>query len=206
MAGRPKTIAAKRLTRTERVEGLHLVVVGDRPATRADCVDGPRPCPWPSCRHHLGVEVNPETGSLVLNTPRAIDGDFSAMADTCALDVADRGGVTLEVVGELFGVTRERVRQVEENALFRLRSAGEALGEAKPVPPRSRAKRKGTLPVLSLAVEVVRRLGTCSPLRLAELLEISLQGAQQHMSRGAHLGLLRRVAPGVYVATAKEAG
>ena len=25
----------------------------DRPRTRADCLKGPRPCPWIMCRHHL---------------------------------------------------------------------------------------------------------------------------------------------------------
>ena len=28
-----------------------------RPITRADCIDGPRPCPWVSCRHHLLLEI-----------------------------------------------------------------------------------------------------------------------------------------------------
>ena len=28
-----------------------------RPLTRAECKDGPRPCPWVSCRHHLLLEV-----------------------------------------------------------------------------------------------------------------------------------------------------
>lgn len=28
-----------------------------RPRTRGDCKDGPRPCPWVSCRHHLLLEI-----------------------------------------------------------------------------------------------------------------------------------------------------
>lgn len=28
-----------------------------RPRTRAQCQDGPRPCPWVACRHHLLLEV-----------------------------------------------------------------------------------------------------------------------------------------------------
>lgn len=28
-----------------------------RPRTRAECIDGPRPCPWASCRHHLLLEI-----------------------------------------------------------------------------------------------------------------------------------------------------
>lgn len=28
-----------------------------RPRTRGECKDGPRPCPWVSCRHHLLLEI-----------------------------------------------------------------------------------------------------------------------------------------------------
>lgn len=42
--------------------------------------------------------------------------DFS---QSCALDVADRGGATLEEIGDMLGLTRERVRQVEEEAMER---------------------------------------------------------------------------------------
>lgn len=31
-----------------------------KPRTRSDCVDGPRPCPWVSCRHNLMVEIGQE--------------------------------------------------------------------------------------------------------------------------------------------------
>jgi hypothetical protein len=44
------------------------------------------------------------------------------------LDVADRGGATLESVGELLGVVRERVRQIEKKALSRVRSHALHLG------------------------------------------------------------------------------
>ena len=45
------------------------------------------------------------------------------MAETCALDVADRGGITLEDVGSLLNLTRERIRQVERSGIDKLRSA-----------------------------------------------------------------------------------
>lgn len=41
------------------------------------------------------------------------------MTESCVLDVADRGGATLEEIGDMLGLTRERVRQVEEEALER---------------------------------------------------------------------------------------
>ena len=33
--------------------------------------------------------------------------------ESCVLDVADRGGATLEEIGDAMGITRERVRQLE---------------------------------------------------------------------------------------------
>ena len=48
------------------------------------------------------------------------------MTETCALDVADRGGITLEDVGILLNLTRERIRQVERSGIDKLRAA---LGE-----------------------------------------------------------------------------
>lgn len=42
------------------------------------------------------------------------------MHDTCVLDVADRGGLTLEDTGARLDITRERVRQIEVAALPKL--------------------------------------------------------------------------------------
>jgi DNA-directed RNA polymerase sigma subunit (sigma70/sigma32) len=42
------------------------------------------------------------------------------MQDTCALDIAERGGVTLEEVGAIMNLTRERIRQVEVSGLEKL--------------------------------------------------------------------------------------
>lgn len=90
-----------------------------RPRTRGDCVNGPRPCPWASCRHHLYLEVSPETGAIRLNFPNL---ELEQLEHTCALDIADRGTMTLDVVGDLINVTRERARQIEVRALLRLKA------------------------------------------------------------------------------------
>jgi len=90
----------------------------NRPRMRADCVEGQRPCPYVSCKYNLYVDVNPRTGSVKMNFP---DKELHEMADTCALDVADRGGITLEEVGAIMNLTRERVRQLETRGLIRLR-------------------------------------------------------------------------------------
>ncbi|MHB1845651.1 MAG: sigma factor-like helix-turn-helix DNA-binding protein [Deltaproteobacteria bacterium] len=91
-----------------------------RPKTRADCAGGPRPCLFVSCKHHLYLDVNPKTGSVKLNFP---DKEIWELAHTCALDVADQGGITLEEVGDIMNLTRERVRQVEAVGLEKLRVA-----------------------------------------------------------------------------------
>jgi Sigma-70, region 4 len=115
----------KRLARTshssrresERAEAL-------LPKTRAECAEGPRPCPHVSCRHHLYLDVSPRTGAIKLNFP---DLEVWEMATSCALDVADTGAATLEDVGSILNLTRERIRQLELKALARLEAVSDML-------------------------------------------------------------------------------
>ncbi|MDR0966812.1 MAG: DNA-binding protein [Myxococcales bacterium] len=93
-----------------------------RPRCRADCAASARPCLFISCKHHLYLDVNPETGSIKLNFP---DKEVWELEATCALDVADKGGITLEEVGVIMNLTRERIRQVETRGLLKLREAAE---------------------------------------------------------------------------------
>src|SRR5690606_15326451 len=99
-----------------------------KPRTRAECKGGPRPCPYISCKHHLFVDVSPRTGAIKLNFP---DLEVWELSESCALDVADRGGTTLEDVGAIMNLTRERIRQVEVKALAKLEALSdmEALRE-----------------------------------------------------------------------------
>jgi len=117
---RSRTIAMKRLTKEEMRLGalMYPPVDEPRPLTRAECREGQRPCPYVSCKHHLFLDVNPETGSIKLNFP---DLEVWEMKDTCSLDVADRNGITLEEVGEIMNLTRERIRQVEVRGLLKLK-------------------------------------------------------------------------------------
>jgi hypothetical protein len=85
---------------------VQLPMVHDaKPRMRSDCLDGgvntSRPCVWTGCKYHIDT-LKPEVAS-------------------CVLDVADQGGLTLEEIGDLLGVTRERIRQIEAVALRRVR-------------------------------------------------------------------------------------
>lgn len=106
-----------------------------RPRVRGDCANGPRPCPWIGCRHHLAdvrVDVDGDLlmhgqhSRLELNAPPSVVDAFiesaadavAAMRESCVLDVADRSpdGAALQEIGDAFDLTRERVRQIEKSA------------------------------------------------------------------------------------------
>jgi hypothetical protein len=97
----------------------------ERPQTREECLSMPRPCPFVSCRYHRYVDVNTEKkGSQIkLNFPDVLDYthmDEEEMEHTCILDLAEEGPRTLDEVGELMNLTRERVRQIEARAVKKL--------------------------------------------------------------------------------------
>lgn len=118
--------------------GLQVLVDGETfepPRTRGDCLDGgsnaERPCPWVRCKYHLAIDVERATGRVTEH------GEVAEMPHTCALDIAahplefenPRAGraasvidsaSTLEAIGDVLGVTRERVRQIEVKALQKL--------------------------------------------------------------------------------------
>lgn len=115
---RPTTLSTRRLRR-ERASSAELLAILDdeRPETRAQCRSGPRPCLWVSCRFHLYLDVNQATGSVKLNFPHLEPWQLS---ESCALDLAEQGGLTLEAIGALLNLTRERARQLEQSGLAKL--------------------------------------------------------------------------------------
>jgi hypothetical protein len=116
---RARTISVKRMTKRELEIGRLLYPESDyeKPRVRSECADGPRPCPFVSCKYHLYIDVSARTGAIKLNFP---DLEVWELGESCALDVADRGGTTLEDVGAIMNLTRERIRQVEVKALAKL--------------------------------------------------------------------------------------
>lgn len=110
------TLQVAKLTPDERAVEAFLYPEADaiqaqRPRTRGDCINGPRPCPWASCRHHLAFDINPSTGAIKVNHP---DRELWELEHSCSLDVAEAGE---HVLG---GVTRERARQIERAARRKL--------------------------------------------------------------------------------------
>jgi hypothetical protein len=63
---------------------------------------------------------HPTPGALQINWPDREPGDMPP-TESCALDVADRGGATLEEVGRLLNVSRQSVAEIEAYALAQLR-------------------------------------------------------------------------------------
>lgn len=124
---RSRTIALYRVTRLESkvLALLYPEKVTGRPRTRAECINGQRPCPYVSCRYHLYLDVDPKGGSVRMNFPATEVWDLE---HSCSLDLADGGGMTLDRVGEAMNVTRERARQIIEVASQRLRHQCELQG------------------------------------------------------------------------------
>ncbi len=87
------------LRMVEPAQSLHALVERDRaavsledafevlrPVTRADCIDGVRPCPWLACKFNLTVDVSPEGDLRYL-----ADASGPVLSrDNCLLDAVDR--------------------------------------------------------------------------------------------------------------------
>ena len=120
-SSRARSIRVARATRNERDRAVRRAIElereFERPGQRSECAEGPRPCPFVSCKHHLYLDVSPATGTIKLNFPEL---EVWELAESCALDVADQGAQPVERTSLLLNVTRERIRQIESLALGRL--------------------------------------------------------------------------------------
>lgn len=68
------------------------------PATRAECEKTERPCLFANCKYALPL-------------------------GECVLDQTLRGGMTLSEIGDVMGMSRERVRQIEASAMAKVEAA-----------------------------------------------------------------------------------
>lgn len=88
---------------------------GEAPKIRAECINGPRPCPWIRCKWHAIWYIKAVKSSRpfrALSDQQIVD-IIAGMEYSCVLDVCDQGGATLDLVGEVLQTTRERIRQIE---------------------------------------------------------------------------------------------
>lgn len=91
------------------------------PRTRADCIDGPRPCPWVGCRYHLARDVSPAGARVRVRDPGSLD-------ETCALDVADRGPQSPPDIAALMGLGETMVFEALASGLRKMQEAMAAWG------------------------------------------------------------------------------
>jgi hypothetical protein len=118
---------------------LPIVEVTAPPATRGDCLAIARPCPRYLCRHNLSVEDEragrPHHG---VSPPPVI----VVKAESCALDVAERGGLSYRALGAVLQITRQRAEQVAARAARKLQAhhALVAAVEALELPRGCRAR------------------------------------------------------------------
>lgn len=129
-----------------------------RPRARVDCLptgfNAQRPCPHVSCKWHVWPELS-HGGSAARRRVLPTDVAPSDLQYSCFLDLAERGalpgygsgsGMTLEQAGAVLDLTRERVRQIEAEALAKLRSNGLAIGAKELMDARDAGQLDGAAP------------------------------------------------------------
>ena len=84
------------------------------PETRGGCAELPRPCPFVRCKYNLYLDV--ERGKLKIYGDDPLEAERS-----CALDEAEKGGLKLDEISEIYKLSRERIRQIEVKALKKLK-------------------------------------------------------------------------------------
>lgn len=121
-----------------------------RPRTRGECEGQEGICPLVSCRFHLALDVNEETGSIKNNFPvhrpnpvtgeddiDFYDVDFDAMKFTCALDVAELAQeLSLKELADTMGLSYDRAFQTIDEAKKRAHEVAVEIGAAEGLPVR----------------------------------------------------------------------
>lgn len=117
--------------KTVGVRRLRLVTQGEtvpptywRPRTRGDCAQVERPCPFVGCGQNLYLDVT-DAGSLSLNFPDVAPHEMPA-GGSCALDLADNDGMSMDEVAVTLQISRQRVQQIEAAALRKLANSAKA--------------------------------------------------------------------------------
>lgn len=88
----------------------------ERPRCRGDCSNVPRPCPFVGCVYNTYLQIKAH-GDVKITRPHLYPWDVPP-GESCILDLADQGGMTLEQIAQVYNWTRERVRQIEVSAIM----------------------------------------------------------------------------------------
>jgi Sigma-70, region 4 len=83
-------------------------------STGGACRKLPGPCPHTVCRFNLTSERRDNRGAK----PAEIR--LPVVRESCALEAAELGGMTLEEIASRLSITRERVRQIQLGALTKV--------------------------------------------------------------------------------------
>ena len=87
------------------------------------CRELPGPCPHTVCRFNLTSERRDNRGA------KPVKMHLPVVRESCTLEAAEVGGMTLEEIAARLSLTRERVRQIEFDALTKMwRRLGETRG------------------------------------------------------------------------------
>lgn len=84
----------------------------------------PRPCPYVGCRWNLYLDLT-KTGGIKINFP---DLEPDEMRHSCALDVAEDGELGLASIADIMNLSRERVRQIEVEAMVHMADNADWMG------------------------------------------------------------------------------
>lgn len=106
----------------------------ERPKKRADCKDGPRPCPWISCKYSTFFDTPHSDGRkrlVVLKETSTLKIDkladewldqWETCSYSCSLDAADDGPLEdLEIIADSLGITVKNVATTYARALQKVR-------------------------------------------------------------------------------------
>lgn len=99
-----------------------LPLLQTRPTKRSQCVDGPRPCPWASCRYHLAIDVVERYGTEFVRENPKYTG-----VDSCALDVAAQGSHTSKDLAPILGLTQMESKSIFAESTVALSEVAQAL-------------------------------------------------------------------------------
>jgi hypothetical protein len=107
---------------TTEIETIEII---QAPVTRGDCRNIPRPCPFIRCKWHV-LWASKQGTALIGSAPEHIVVNWILDLDpewSCVLDIADRGGVILDDIARVMGITKEYVRQIEGTGIHTKGSA-----------------------------------------------------------------------------------